>query len=336
MIIKNNMIGRVVRLAPAGHHRQLHSLIGSFLSSCLRYDSLFSKQKIIPYMDLRNKVTGYHPVEDTNYRSNPWNNYFDQPEITDDKLYYFEELAQGSVVFNYDIETVVNYNNIYKKYLHIKQPILDKVDLFVKNNFTEDIVGIHIRGTDSFYDKTRPHLSLAFYKDLITEKFHDISKILLVTDSELTRKTMCEYFPDKIIHYDSQLIDFKHNKLNTAHIIDSYKNGEDVLIESILLSKCKKLLRTYSNVTKFSMVLNPELDSHFCELKFYQTKHLNYHKEYEKLNLWSRFYDVNLEPSTMAHHLEKSKEFENKKFELWTSGKIQQLDDFILQYYYGI
>lgn len=320
---------------PASHHRQLHSLINGYLANCLQYDQYYTSYNVKVFMDLRGKMTGYHPETDTHFETNPWNSYFDQPDPDDNEIFLAEYLTDGTVMSDGTRTLFEKYHAIHEKYLKIKSHILDKVDRFIAENFTDDIIAIHIRGTDSFYDKTRPHLSLNFYKDLIEEKFSHVSKIFLSTDSDMTRDTMIKLFPDRIVYYNSDLISFEDNWANTARICNSYKSGEDVLIESILMSRCKQLLRTKSNVTSYSIVLNPGISCHLCDLRFYQQGHLLMPLKQTDLSHWSEFYNSNLEPSTMAFHLEQSKKFEAKKFELWHANKIHLLNDEILTYYYG-
>lgn len=289
---------------------------------------------IMPYMDLTKKITGYHPVDDYDYRTNPWNNYFDQPVPSDDELFFAEALADGGLRPEATNDVNVQFHDIAKKFLHIKQHILDKVDNFYKQHFTDDIVGIHIRGTDSFYDRTRPHPPLGFYRDLIKEKFDNVSKIFLCTDSRLTLEWMKKEFPEKIVHYDSDLVSFEENMYNTAMICDSYKNGEDVLIESILLSKCNRLIRTISNVSSFAIILNPYISNHLADLRFYNDRHLNRLPDYKNLDLWKNFYDKDLEPSTMSYHLARSHDFEKKKLDLCNAHLNERVHDYVLDFYY--
>jgi len=326
---------RLFRFSSEGHDKSLMAMIHGFLSASRRYDRIMTSMNVLPFMDLRYKMSLYHPPEDTEFRSNPWDNYFDQPVPIDGEIYFMEHLAEGSVNIVPTNSSHIQFNEIRKKYLHIKKHILDKADLFVSNNFCDDTIGIHIRGTDSFYDTTRAHVPLSYYKDIINEKFSHVSNIFLSTDSELTRNEMKKTFPNKIIHWDSDLVKFEVNHRNTGQVYGSYKAGEDALIESIIFSKCKKLIRTKSGLTSFSLVLNPYLDNHLCDLKFYNPKHILYHSlEWD----WSMVYDKNLEPSTMAHHLEKSRVFEMKKFELlnsWSADNLKKFNDLILEYYYG-
>jgi len=49
---------------------------------------------------------------------------------------------------------------------------------------------------------------------------------------------------------------------------DKYKLGEDVLIETVLLSKCDKIIITSSNVSNYAMVLNPYIKYHYIDMDF--------------------------------------------------------------------
>lgn len=336
IVDKTNIITKISRITPSGHRRQLHSMINGYLTICLGQDSVYNTYNILPYMDLRYKITGYHPESDVNYQTNPWDNYFDQPAPPgSDAVLFSEYLADGTVRPEPTDFLYRKFHYAYKKYLHVKPHILEKVDNFCREYFTEDIVGFHIRGTDSFYDTTRPHPSLAFYRDLIKEKFSHCSKIYISTDSQATLDWMLREFPNKVVHYNSDLITFEQNILNTAFVCDSYKNGEDVLIESLLLSKCKFLVRTISNVSGFSMVANPDMNSQLVDLAFYNDHHANKPDQYKNFDYWKQYYNKDLEPSSMQYHLEQSREFEKKKMQLYAAGQITKLNDHILEFYYG-
>jgi hypothetical protein len=53
---------------------------------------------------------------------------------------------------------------------------------------------------------------------------------------------------------------------------NNYKKGEDVIIETYLLSKCNRILITNSNISSYVLCLNPNIEFNFIDIN---------HKNYE-------------------------------------------------------
>lgn len=271
-------IGNLVRIAPSGHKRALHSLILQYLRVCYDLPHLIPDKDIIPYMDLSNKITGFHTLEDTRYVTNPWNRYFIQPELETNSAFRME-LVGATYDYSlliYDIDKVIlhRYKEIVQKYIKFRPHILNKVDLFCSKEFVGKVAGIHIRGTDSFFDSGRPNLPLSYFEKLIETKLKDYTKILIATDTVNIVEKLKEKFGSKIISYDSIKlgIDGQHQSLHEGAVRDlNIDTGEEVLIESILLSRCDLLLRQQSNITTFSIVLNPDIKIHQFDLPFWNS-----------------------------------------------------------------
>ena len=325
-----------LRISPSGHWRGFHSIVSQYLAVCLRYASKFEQENAIPYMDLSRKVTGYHAKDDVDFLGNPWNNYFVQEPLKENEIFWLESCSENmdlSMGIGGPKSDFIKWKQIKDKYLIIQPHILDKVDDFINKNFIGKIAAIHIRGTDSFYDKTRPHLPVSFYKELITEKLQDYSKILICTDSLEILEILKSSFGDKIINYDSEKVTLEKYKYQSAYASENpYTIGEEVLIESLLMARCNLLIRGDSNVSIFSLIENPYIDFHQVTLKFHQPPHScsllsdPYIKEY---------YIDDLEISNIDYYLEKSKIFETKKFELVEKNKVDELTQLIKDYFYS-
>jgi hypothetical protein len=326
-----------LRIAPSGHHRGMHSMINQYLAVCRRYLSKFKEENIIPYMDLSKKVTGYHLEEDVDFLENPWNNYFVQEPLKENEIFWLEScegcmdlsISTGS---NPKSEFII-WKEIKDKYLIIQPHILAKVDDFVNKNFIGKIAAIHIRGTDSFFDKSRPHLPVSFYKELIAEKLQDYSKILICTDSLEILEILKSNFGDKIISYDSEKSTLEKYNFHLSYISENpYKIGEDVIIESLLMSRCDLLIKGTSNVSTFSLIENPYIIVHQVDFKFSQLQHFS--SGYESLHS-KEYYVDDLEISNMDYYLEKNKVFENKKFEFLDQHKSSKLNNLIKEYFHS-
>jgi hypothetical protein len=326
-----------LRIAPCGHERGFHSLITQYLAVCRRHLNKLVAEKITPYMDLSRKATGYHSKDDIHFLQNPWNNYFVQEPLKENELFWAE-----CCDFSTDLTISPGHSpkadfliwkEIKDKYLIIQPHILNKVDQFVDQYFSGKVAGIHIRGTDSFFDKTRPHLPISYYVKLIEEKLISYNKILLCTDSLEISTILKNTFGNRIINYDSEKVELDKYRFHLSYISeDPYKIGEDVLIESLLMAKCDLLVRSYSNVSAFALIENPTMAFHQVDDPFFLPEHINrgstppFSKEY---------YNYDLEISDMYYYLEKSKEFEYNKFKALETGNHKQLTELIKNYFYS-
>jgi hypothetical protein len=326
-----------LRIAPSGHHRGMHSMITQYLAVCHRYLSYFETGNVIPYMDLSKKVTGYHSEDDVDFLQNPWNNYFIQEPLKENEIFWLESCERSmdlSISTGADPKsTFIMWKEIKDKYLIIQPHILDKVDDFINKNFTGKVAAIHIRGTDSFFDKGRSHLPVSFYKETIIEKLQNYSKILICTDSLEILEILKSSFGDKIISYDSEKSTIENYNFHLSYISkNNYKIGEDVIIESLLMSKCDLLIKGTSNVSTFSLIENPHIIIHQADLKFPLPPYFGSNHENPVLK---DYYIDDLEISNMGYYLEKSKIFENKKFELLDQQKLNELSNLIKDYFHS-
>ena len=260
-------------------------------------------------MDLRNKQTGFHPTNSIEDSGNPWINYFDQPEINyiyqgkNNNIIDTEAEANDDSILLYDLskQDIRNYHNIIKNTLRIKKSITDFVDNYIKQHFRKNTVGIHIRGTDSFFDKGRPSFPLKYYINLIKLKLTDYDKIFISTDTVGVIEKLKELFGDRIITYSTLKTDINYHYLALHENNNNpYLIGLEVLVDSLLLSKCNLLVRQQSNITTFSVLYNPDLKVHQFDLPLWSQE--NYHlnttgnpQSQSVLNTKENFYQEHLQ-----------------------------------------
>ena len=151
-------------------------------------------------------------------------------------------------------------NELIKKYIHFKPFIHEKVNNLVENNFKGNFVlGVHYRGTNKFLEAplvTYEHMQQEVQK--IIQDIKDVSvKIFVASDEQRFIDFMVEKFGDLIVK-----IEANRSTDGTPHYMEpknQYNNGEEALIDCLLLSRCNFLLRTASNVSYFSILFNPKI-----------------------------------------------------------------------------
>lgn len=204
---------------------------------------------------------------------NVWNYYFKQPhtELVPDARdvektvgIIDEEISEFR--FNYlknpTAEAIKNirlkYYDIINRYIVLQPHIQKKIDDFVKDNFCgKKILGLHLRGTD--HPDKRP---MKEYMQIIKNKLKDYDYLYVSSDEEYRYKFVKAVFGEKVITYNSIKSDndkpLHHSKKEPNY---QYKIGEDVIIESYLLSKTDFLLCfSNSNVNFLSRCLSPNLE----------------------------------------------------------------------------
>jgi hypothetical protein len=162
----------------------------------------------------------------------------------------------------------------------IPRPYLfEECDRFFSKTLSgRPIIGVHIRGTDAASkQERRPHrqgmLKLKEFAKVITSllKTSPTSLILVASDAEASIAYMRKRFGDRVVAYPS----IRHSsgtvagKGPTGLIMPAYiatdpriaaKNGEEAIIEYLLLSKCNHLVHNGSGLARTVLLKNPDLE----------------------------------------------------------------------------
>ncbi len=137
-----------------------------------------------------------------------------------------------------------------------------------------------MRGTERSVEVTgwykKPHLSEEFYMaevDRTLKKFPN-AKVFLATDTQITVNKFRAKYSDKLITYDAK----RSDEGNSPHLqFGGAELGEQVLIESVLLSKTDFLIHGISNVAFAALCFNPNLPHKNIYSKHGQTEKLRSH-----------------------------------------------------------
>jgi hypothetical protein len=157
---------------------------------------------------------------------------------------------------------------LVSKYIRVKDHITSKVDTFIADNFGDKkYFAVHRRGTD--HGKDAPLLDIDDYIKRTDELFEEYDLGLICTDEQSTINIFKKRYGEKIKCYDSIRCDNDIGVHYSVGLQSPYKMGEDVLIESILMSHSDLLIRTVSGVTIFSMLYgNPEVEDIDLHIKY--------------------------------------------------------------------
>jgi hypothetical protein len=159
--------------------------------------------------------------------------------------------------------------------------ILEKVgDFFARHLAGHHVIGVHARGTDA----TSTQEVRAFRNDsLVLSRYiseierllhrHPNAKIFVATDEESSLRHLAAAFPDRVVSYDTvrhQDGEQPAGQGPTGWIMPGYiaadrdvaaRNGEDAIIEYLLLSRCHYLVHNGSSLAR-TVLLNAPVLAH--------------------------------------------------------------------------
>jgi hypothetical protein len=144
----------------------------------------------------------------------------------------------------------------------LKDWILGKVSKYEQQYFSDrHVIGIHYRGTDKvigqFAESGRvPPKGFINY---LSGNFANDTFFFVATDEESFLNDMKSNFSSRVLHYDS-LRSKDSSPLHYGNSSSSgFKLGEDALIDCLLLSRCREIVRTTSNLSHACRFFNPKL-----------------------------------------------------------------------------
>ena len=228
----------------------------SNITFILNHLKICEDMNFIPIIDMKNYPSLHNEIHPINKNKNAWEYYFKKiNKYSLNEVYKSKNVYMSSKTFQKKMFLDMTNNEIsrYFSRIKIKKEILQKINIFNKEKFKKNdkILGVHFRG--STYKTARGH-GFPLTKELMIKniqsliKKFDYNKIFVVTEEQEYLKALKEKFNDKVIYYDS----FRMNKLDSYKIYPRknhrYLLGEEILIETVLLSKCNGLTFIKSNV----------------------------------------------------------------------------------------
>ncbi len=229
------------------------------------------KRGWIPVVDMENNQTLYNESTRVLNTMNAWEYFFEQPGgMTLDQVIGPHAMYNGGGngrVFSraYTVQPkekdVRRAKELITKYIKVKKYILDEVDGYIEPGIHENILGVHVRGTDR--RQGTDHHFLTSSVDVYLEEakklneIYQFSQIYLACDELETVEMFKQVFSDRLIvtkayrvsaltNLDDPLKSWLHEAARPLH---KYNLGREVLIDTLLLARCGHLLIGPSNVS---------------------------------------------------------------------------------------
>lgn len=206
---------------------------------------------------------------------NVWDYYFEQPhtnnmpnknEIISEVGLLHDEFSEFRDIFLDDKTYATRrseYARIIENYVKLRSHVQEKIDFFYEDNFkNKKILGLHCRGTD--HPDKKP---MQLYVKEIEYHLKNYDAIFITSDEQSRVEYIKNIFNDKVIEYPTfRSIDESPLHYQNLYSYNKYFIGEEVLIESYLLSKTDFLLCcTTSNVNYYVRCLNENLNYKILE-----------------------------------------------------------------------
>jgi len=156
--------------------------------------------------------------------------------------------------------------------IRFRPAILDQVRMFVEKNFSDNTLGLQLRGSDKFDFGVGPNLS----RKVLPEEYFpridgylaehpECARIFVATDQRQWLKTLEQVYPDRIVSFSEwSLSDSDDNRFNDDRA--KAARGVEVVVDLLLLSRCSYVLKCHAAVGEMAATLNPDL--RFLDLNY--------------------------------------------------------------------
>ena len=150
--------------------------------------------------------------------------------------------------------------------------ILEQVRRFIDNNFSEETLGLQLRGSDKFDFGVGPNLSRKIepeeyfpHIDRYLAEHPKCSRIFVATDQRQWLRKLEQAYPEKIVSFSEwSLSDGDENRFNAVDA--KAARGVEVIVDLLLLSRCSYFLKCHAAVGEMAVTLSPNLG--FLDLNY--------------------------------------------------------------------
>jgi len=235
-------------------HEQLkEGLFGQIFLHIFEVLPYLERQNILPLWEIRSPLYGLSPdmivipgLLELNYSAG--GEKYDEVNLQD--------LRDDHVVtLGNDWDYV---NMIWNKYFHLPERIISRADEFHGLN---QALGLHYRGTDrnkllSETNFVSPEDFLELVRDFVGGR-PELDTILIATDeNSMVERVQSQHRSLRVLNSGNVI----HHK--DAVPGNNIGKGEHALLDCLLLSRCKYLLKSMSALSGFAKVLNPGIEAY--------------------------------------------------------------------------
>jgi len=258
------------------------------------------KNNFIPIIDMENFITIYNEEKKIDNSFNAWDYYFEKINKYELQDVYKSKrvIITKDKFFKQFHNTISNlkFQKISSNYFKIKKKFLIQSDNFFKKFLNENTLAVHYRGTS--YKTSANHPFPTTHKQTINKinrliASHNYEKIFLCTEDKEFYEKMKKNFKSNLYYLDT----FRSKKDDAFKIFPRkfhrYQLGCEILLDALIISKCKGFLHTQTNVSEFVKFLDKKK-----RIKYYTLFNgLNTSNEYLASIMW---YYKNIAPEIIG------------------------------------
>jgi hypothetical protein len=170
-------------------------------------------------------------------------------------------------------------HELYASYFKIKPAAIADAIAFAEREFTTPVVGIHYRGTDKRYESPLIQYDRMdqFFQHALEKIFSggadEKLKIFVATDDmNYLDHLRSGPFRNQILYFECEEMGADGNPIHFS-AGDNYQKGVEALSTMYLLSKCAWCVKTTSQLSAWSKILNPKLKIYIPERSIKQFFH---------------------------------------------------------------
>lgn len=279
---------RVIYVIKPDYQDGVEGLLSLLYKQVLYID--FAKRKgYVPFVDWKNYKTQYYDGE-----NNAWEFFFKQPSnLTENEVYKSKNVYLSGWTFKTidpeglfeakvfaDKRIREKSSKMLCEHIHFSAEVLHIVNQEAEKLQIEKCIGVYIRGTD--YVKLKP--SGEYVQPSVDQmkcKIHEFENkynapIFLVTEDGDIFDNLKKEFGDiiRIVSFDTFIRNYEgKDVLSKSDVLEKDKKlrGQKYLAKMILLSKCRYLITSITQGSKFSYILNngKYLDEYAFDLGLY-------------------------------------------------------------------
>ncbi len=156
-------------------------------------------------------------------------------------------------------------HQIIQKYIRFKPHILEKVERFSEKHLAGNVViGVHYRGTDWFSENEFSLLDYSAFAKEVQRTLQTLGnptnyQVFIATDETGFVKHMEKMFPGHICYVKENYRTSDKVPLHKDTRYNPAKQGEEAILDCLLLSKSDYFIGTCSNLSQWALMLNPEM-----------------------------------------------------------------------------
>lgn len=206
-----------------------------------------------------------------NTNENLFNKYFFDTQEYDnyDVVYDIGDIAFGFFTHFNEHEIWLRANETLNYFNYFNNPVYK--NCYEKCFKADNVLGVHVRGTDHGEHGSLIDIDYYFKQidaELETNKFNSI--FLATDENRIVDQFVTRY--SSIVKVNSDITRSNTNQgIHFSNFTNKSQLAEEVLLDAISLANCKNIIITSSNVSSYTLCINPNVEYTFID------KHIAYH-----------------------------------------------------------